>query len=70
MSYITDLLPNASDYAGAKKIWRHDVFAGITVGIVALPLALAFGITTGAGATHTQITNRQEYYSNHLFHIC
>ncbi len=56
MSYITDLLPNASDYAGAKKIWRHDVFAGITVGIVALPLALAFGITTGAGARSGLIT--------------
>ena len=30
--------------------------AGITVGIVALPLALAFGITTGAGATAGLVT--------------
>lgn len=29
---------------------RRDVVAGVTVGVVALPLALAFGITSGAGA--------------------
>ena len=29
---------------------RRDVLAGVTVGIVALPLALAFGITSGMGA--------------------
>ncbi len=56
MSYISDLLPNISDYADAKRVWRNDVFAGITVGIVALPLALAFGITTGAGARAGLIT--------------
>lgn len=33
-----------------------DVIAGITVGIVALPLALAFGITTGTGAASGLIT--------------
>ena len=31
--------------------WRSDLLAGITVGIVALPLALGFAITTGAPAS-------------------
>ncbi len=56
MSYISELLPHRRDYVDAKKVWRHDVVAGITVGIVALPLALAFGITTGAGARAGLIT--------------
>ena len=30
------------------RYWRSDLLAGITVGIVALPLALGFAITTGA----------------------
>jgi len=56
VSYISDLLPRRSDYVDLRKVWRHDVIAGITVGIVALPLALAFGITTGAGARAGLIT--------------
>ncbi len=56
MTYLSDLLPSRADYADAKEFWRHDVIAGITVGIVALPLALAFGITTGAGARAGLIT--------------
>ena len=56
MSYLSDLLPHRSDYADFREVWRHDVIAGITVGIVALPLALAFGITTGAGARAGLIT--------------
>jgi SulP family sulfate permease len=44
------LLPRRSDYAGFRRTWRADVVAGLTVGVVALPLALAFGITTGMGA--------------------
>ena len=56
MSYFSDLLPNRSDYVDIKKVWKRDVMAGITVGIVALPLALAFGITTGAGARAGLIT--------------
>lgn len=35
---------------------RRDVLAGITVGIVALPLALAFGITSGLGAAAGLVT--------------
>lgn len=56
MSYLSELLPSRKDYSSAKTVWRHDVVAGITVGIVALPLALAFGITTGAGAQAGLIT--------------
>ncbi len=44
------LLPRRSDYTGVRRSWKHDVVAGVTVGIVALPLALAFGVTTGMGA--------------------
>lgn len=48
--WLTRLLPRSADYAGLATSWRSDVVAGITVGVVALPLALAFGITTGLGA--------------------
>ena len=47
---ITRLFPRRDDYAGLSKSWKTDVVAGVTVGIVALPLALAFGVTTGMGA--------------------
>jgi len=33
---------------GAEKL-RHDVFGGLTAAVVALPLALAFGVASGAG---------------------
>src|SRR5688572_33471443 len=45
-----NFLPRRSDYAGLSRSWRSDVVAGLTVSVVALPLALAFGITTGLGA--------------------
>lgn len=48
---ITRFLPRRSDYAGFSTGWRADLAAGVTVGIVALPLALAFGVTTGLGAS-------------------
>ena len=56
MQILRDLLPNSKDYLGLRKSWRHDLMAGITVGIVALPLAMAFGITTGSGAQSGLIT--------------
>lgn len=56
MNYLTELLPSARDYASLESNWHGDILAGITVGIVALPLALAFGITTGAGAQSGLIT--------------
>ncbi len=41
-------LPRASDYD--RRSVRTDLLAGITVAVVALPLALGFGVTSGAGA--------------------
>ena len=38
------------DYRSIGRTWRGDLLAGLTVGIVALPLALGFGIASGAGA--------------------
>src|SRR5690349_6618754 len=49
-------VPRRADYAGLRRTWRTDVVAGLTVGIVALPLALAFGITTGLGANAGLVT--------------
>jgi len=56
MNYLREFLPNRTDYKSAGTYWQRDLMAGITVGIVALPLALAFGITTGAGATAGLVT--------------
>ena len=39
-----------------RRTWRGDLLAGLTVGIVALPLALAFGVSSGAGAASGLIT--------------
>ncbi|UEL30479.1 SulP family inorganic anion transporter [Pseudarthrobacter sp. L1SW] len=49
-------LPSRLDYTGLGKSWRTDLLAGITVGIVALPLALAFGVSSGVGAEAGLIT--------------
>jgi sulfate permease, SulP family len=49
-------VPSRSDYAGLSRTWKGDVIAGVTVGVVALPLALAFGITSGLGAAAGLIT--------------
>ena len=50
MSALRGLLPGHDDYRGAARSWRSDVLAGLTVAVVALPLALGFGITSGMGA--------------------
>ncbi|MFM8752741.1 MAG: SulP family inorganic anion transporter [Actinomycetota bacterium] len=44
MSYL-------NDWRTLFSYWRNDLVAGVTVGIVALPLALGFAITTGAPAS-------------------
>ena len=49
-------LPSRQDYTGLGASWRTDLLAGITVGIVALPLALAFGVSSGVGAEAGLIT--------------
>lgn len=51
-----NLLPKRSDYSNFAKDWKHDLLAGVTVGIVALPLALAFAITTGVSPTAGVVT--------------
>ena len=37
-----------NEWQGLFNYWRRDLLAGVTVGVVALPLALGFAITTGA----------------------
>lgn len=43
-------LPSISDFPENKRELLDDVIAGITVAIVALPLAIGFGITSGMSA--------------------
>lgn len=56
MSNLRTFLPRARDYAQSRRSWRADLLAGVTVGIVALPLALAFGVSSGVGAEAGLIT--------------
>jgi SulP family sulfate permease len=44
------LLPGRADFVAAKRSPGRDLLAGVTVAIVALPLALAFGVASGLGA--------------------
>lgn len=44
------LLPTRADLADARRAPRRDLLAGLTVAIVALPLALGFGVSSGLGA--------------------
>jgi SulP family sulfate permease len=53
---LRSLLPSLRDYRGLRRSWRGDLVAGVTVGIVALPLALAFGVSSGVGAEAGLIT--------------
>jgi SulP family sulfate permease len=54
MSHALDraraLLPQASDFRAMRRDPKRDVIAGLTVAVVALPLALAFGVASGLGA--------------------
>lgn len=43
-------LPTKSDFPSTKREFAEDVIAGITVAVVALPLAIGFGITSGMSA--------------------
>ena len=52
--YIIDLKQEFAGYSGAKLV--KDILAGLTVAAVALPLALAFGVSSGADAAAGLIT--------------
>ncbi|WDF38949.1 SulP family inorganic anion transporter [Streptomyces sp. T12] len=47
---LTALLPTRTDLADTRRDPRRDLLAGVTVAIVALPLALGFGVSSGLGA--------------------
>ncbi|GAA2691537.1 SulP family inorganic anion transporter [Actinoplanes palleronii] len=53
---LTGLLPQRGDLAAARRAPRADLLAGLTVAVVALPLALAFGVTSGMGAQAGLVT--------------
>ncbi|WP_405959625.1 SulP family inorganic anion transporter [Streptomyces sp. NBC_00024] len=50
LSRLAALLPGRSDLAEMRRDPRRDLLAGLTVAIVALPLALGFGVSSGLGA--------------------
>ncbi len=47
---LRGVLPEGGDLAAMGRRPRRDLLAGLTVAIVALPLALGFGISSGMGA--------------------
>ncbi|MEU2052552.1 SulP family inorganic anion transporter [Streptomyces bungoensis] len=49
-SRIVALLPSGPDLAALRRDPRRNLLAGLTVAIVALPLALGFGVSSGLGA--------------------
>lgn len=53
---VRALLPSTGDYRDLKRTWRGDLVAGVTVGIVALPLALGFGVSSGLTAEAGLVT--------------
>jgi hypothetical protein len=52
LSSLPRLLPRWADYAGLRRSWPRDLAAGMTVGVVALPLALGFGVASGEAVAH------------------
>jgi SulP family sulfate permease len=56
VSRLVALLPNRSDWAAVRRYPRRNLIAGLTVAVVALPLALAFGVASGVGARAGLIT--------------
>jgi SulP family sulfate permease len=53
---LRGLLPRKGDLVAMVRTPRKDLVAGLTVAVVALPLALAFGISSGMGAAAGLIT--------------
>ncbi|MGW4162559.1 SulP family inorganic anion transporter [Streptomyces sp. NPDC004788] len=50
LTRIRPLLPGRADIAAMGRNPQRDLLAGLTVAIVALPLALGFGVSSGLGA--------------------
>lgn len=55
---VRNVLPRRAAYADVPRTWRADLVAGLTVGVVALPLALGFGIATGLGGSRARHRDR------------
>jgi SulP family sulfate permease len=53
---LIGLLPQRDDWSAVRRSPGRDLLAGLTVAIVALPLALAFGVTAGLGAQAGLVT--------------
>ncbi|MEV4765266.1 SulP family inorganic anion transporter [Micromonospora chokoriensis] len=53
---LLGLLPGRADWTAVRRSPRRDLLAGLTVAVVALPLALAFGVTSGLGAQAGLVT--------------
>ncbi|SDD92442.1 sulfate permease, SulP family [Streptomyces prasinopilosus] len=49
-SRLASLLPGRDDLGQMRRNPRRDLLAGLTVAVVALPLALGFGVSSGLGA--------------------
>src|SRR5690625_6603902 len=56
LRHAGSLLPSLADYREARRSWPKDLLAGATVGIVALPLALGFGVSSGLTAEQGLVT--------------
>jgi SulP family sulfate permease len=56
VSRVLRLLPQRQDWDDVRRHPRADLTAGLTVAVVALPLALAFGAASGLGARSGLIT--------------
>lgn len=50
LRFLRGLLPGSADLVAARRAPLRDLIAGLTVALVALPLALAFGEASGLGA--------------------
>jgi SulP family sulfate permease len=53
---VLSLLPGRADWRAVRRNPRGDLLAGLTVAVVALPLALAFGVASGLGARAGLVT--------------
>jgi SulP family sulfate permease len=53
---IRAVLPNRQTLGTMRRSPRRDLISGLTVAVVALPLALGFGISSGAGAQAGLVT--------------